>query len=156
MSQQPARGAQPDNGDFTTVQRYDLPVAPSLTAQDEFFDFLFSGSDMKYSDLKELAAKQEPLPPFALKGVKMTINVDADYTVVRTQLTHNVVGIIPGTDAKLKDSYVAFGAHYDHIGYSQTAGATRIRRRRRRRRRCTGQTRETPQAWRQHQQRSRR
>ena len=43
----------------------------------------------------------------------VTINVDADYTVVRTQLTHNVVGIIPGTDAKLSDTYVAFGAHYD-------------------------------------------
>ncbi len=61
---QPARGAQPaaggrgfgqpDNGDFTTVQRYDQPVTPSLTAQDEFFEFLFSGSDMKYETLKDL------------------------------------------------------------------------------------------------------
>jgi len=121
------RGAfgQPDNGDFTTVQRYDAPVPPSLTAQDEFFEFLFSGSDVKYSELKDLASKQEPIPPFALKGVKVTINVDADYTVVRTQLTRNVVAIIPGTDARLKDSYVAFGAHYDHIGYSQTPGAGR-------------------------------
>ena len=25
----------------------------------------------------------------------------------------------PGTDAALKDTYVAFGAHYDHVGYSQ-------------------------------------
>ena len=140
-----ARGAQPDNGDFTTVQRYDTPVAPSLTAQDEFLEFLFSGSDVKYSELKELSTKQEPIAPFALKGVKMTINVDADYSVVRTQLTHNVVGIIPGTDPTLKDTYVAFGAHYDHVGYSQTstagrgfgggaAGAGG----------CTGQTRETP------------
>ena len=47
------RGGQPDNGDFTTVQRYDQPVAPSLTAQDEFFEFLFSGSDMKYAELKD-------------------------------------------------------------------------------------------------------
>ncbi|HEU4936482.1 MAG TPA: M28 family peptidase [Vicinamibacterales bacterium] len=139
------RGAQPDNGDFTTVQRYDTPVAPALTAQDEFLEFLFSGSDVKYSELKELSTKQEPIAPFALKGVKITINVDADYTVVRTQLTHNVVGIIPGTDPTLKDTYVAFGAHYDHVGYSQTssagrgfgggaAGAGG----------CTGQTRETP------------
>jgi Peptidase family M28 len=143
---QPAtgRGGQPDNGDFTTVQRYDLPVAPSLTAQDEFLDFLFSGSDMKYSDLKELAAKQEPLPPFALKGVKMTISVDADYAVVRTQLTHNVVAIIPGTDAKLKDSYVAFGAHLDHIGYSQTAGGRGFGGGAGGAGGCTGQTRETP------------
>ncbi len=119
------RGGQPDNGDFTTVQRYDQPVAPSLSAQDEFLDFLFSGSDLKYSELKAHATSQDPIPPFALKNVTLTINVDADYTVVRTQLTHNVVGIIPGTDPKLKDSYIAFGAHYDHVGYSQRSGAGR-------------------------------
>ena len=126
----PAPGAQPagggrgqvDNGDFTTVQRYDTPVTPQLTAQDEFFEFLFSGSDVKYADLKAKAAAQEPLPAFALKGVKMTFNVDADYTVVRTQLTRNVVGIVPGTDPRLKDTYVAFGAHYDHTGYQEAAG----------------------------------
>jgi hypothetical protein len=137
---------QPDNGDFTTVQRYDVPVVPTLTAQDDFFEFLFSGSDMKYAQLKELAISQEPIPPVALKGVKLTISVDADYAVVRTQLTRNVVGIIAGTDARLKDSYVAFGAHYDHIGYSQTApgagrggfGGNNAAGG------CTGQTRDTP------------
>ena len=133
-AQPTGRGAQPDNGDFTTVQRYDQPVAPSLTAQDEFLEFLFSGSDIKYSELKQHATNQDPIPPFALKEVKLTFDVDADYTVVRTQLTHNVVAIIPGTDPKLKDTYVAFGAHYDHIGYSQTPrGRPRIRRRSRRR-----------------------
>jgi hypothetical protein len=127
------------------VQRYDQPVTPSLTAQDEFFEFLFSGSDMKYAELKELVTKQEPIPPFGLKGVKMTINVDADYTIVRTQLTRNVVGIIPGTDAKLKDQYVAFGAHYDHIGYSQTSGGGRgFGGGAAGAGGCTGQTRDTP------------
>ncbi len=123
-----ARGgfnAPPDNGDFTTVQRYDEPVAPSLSAQDEFLDFLFSGADVKYAELKERASKQEPLPPALLKGVKMTIQVDADYTVVRTRLTRNVVGIVPGTDPKLRDTYVAFGAHYDHVGYAEGSTAGR-------------------------------
>ena len=76
---------------------------------------------MKYAELKEKADKREPLPRFALKGVKITINVDADYQVVRTRLTNNVVGIIEGSDPKLKDTYVAFGAHYDHIGYGEGA-----------------------------------
>jgi peptidase M28-like protein len=114
------RGGQIDTGDFTTVQRYDQPVPPQLNAQDEFFEFLFSGSDKKYSELKELAAKGEPLPHFTLKGVKMTVNVDADYDVVSTRLTRNVVGIVEGSDASLKDTYVLFGAHYDHIGYQQS------------------------------------
>jgi hypothetical protein len=137
------RGGQVDNGDFTTVQRYDRMVTPQLTAQDEFFEFLFSGSEIKYAELKGKASKREPRPRFTLKGVKMTVDVDADYQVVRTQRTNNVVGIIDGTDAKLKDTYVAFGAHYDHLGYREGAapsggGANPGG--------CTGQTRPEPRA----------
>jgi hypothetical protein len=116
-------GAQPDNGDFTTVQRYDSIITPQLTAQDEFLEFLFSGSDVTYAELKDKADKREPLPRFPLKGARVTINVDADYQVVRTRLTNNVVGIIEGSDPKLKDTYVAYGAHYDHTGFRETAKA---------------------------------
>jgi len=120
------RGGQVDTGDFVTVQRYDTPVPPAVTAEDDFFEFLFSGSDTKYAQLKDAAAKREALPGFALKNVKITINVDADYDVVSTRLTRNVVGIVEGSDPQLKDTYVLFGAHYDHIGYSaNTAPAGR-------------------------------
>src|SRR5215207_4773325 len=114
------RGQTPDNGDFTTVQRYDAAVTPQLTADDSFFEFLFSGSDVTYPELKAKIDKREPLPTFSLKGVKLTIDVNADYQVVRTRLTHNVVGIVEGTDTKLKDTYVAFGAHYDHVGFRES------------------------------------
>jgi hypothetical protein len=119
-------GAQPQSGraaqsaaDFTTAQRYDLPIAPSVTARDEFFEFLFSASEVKYSELKDLAARREPLPRFALKGVKLTFDVNPDYSVVSARLSRNIVGLIEGTDAKLRETYVAFGAHYDHIGYEE-------------------------------------
>ena len=133
-------GAQP-TVDFTTAQRFDLPVAPAVTAQDEFFEFLFSGSKVSYAELKDLAARQEPLPHFSLDGVKITVDVDPEYTVVSTRLTRNVVGVIEGTDPRLKNTYVAFGAHYDHIGY-QTApsgrgGGTSLSW-------CPGQTRPEP------------
>ena len=118
-----AAAARNRDVDFTTAQRYDAPIVPAVTAQEEFFEFLFSASDVKYPALKELVAKQEALPPFALKGVKLTFNVDADYAVVNTRLTRNVVGVVEGTDPKLKDTYVAFGAHYDHTGYQQAAAA---------------------------------
>ena len=113
------RGGAVDDGDFTTVERFDGKVPPAVTAEDAFFEFLFSGSPVKYAELKEKAAKQEPLPPFLLSGVKITFNVDADYTIVRTRLTHNVVGIVEGSDPKLRDTYVAYGAHYDHTGYRE-------------------------------------
>ena len=51
--------------------------------------------------------------------MKLTFNLDADYEVVRTQLTHNVVAIVEGSDPQLKNTYVAFGAHYDHVGYAE-------------------------------------
>jgi Peptidase family M28 len=147
---QPAgRGAGGGRGqaaatDFTTVQRYDQPTAPLVAAQDDFFEFLFSGSELKYSELKSLVSKQEPLPRFALKGVKLTFVVEPDYAAVTTRLTRNVVGIIEGTDAKLKDSYVAFGAHYDHIGYQQTTPSGRGFGQNPGG--CTGQTRVQPRA----------
>jgi hypothetical protein len=115
----PFRTVPVEAADFTTPQRLDNPIAPGVSARDEFFEFLFSGQDTKYADLKDRAQKQEQLPHFTLKNVKITINLDADYRVVRTQYTRNVIGAIEGTDPKLKSTYVAFGAHYDHVGYAE-------------------------------------
>lgn len=112
-------GGPNDGSDFTTVQRLDSPIPPAITAQDDFFEFLFTGADMKYAELKDKASRGEPLPAFTLKNVRITFNVDCDYQVVRTQYTRNVVGIVEGSDPKLKDTYVAFGAHYDHVGYAE-------------------------------------
>jgi len=111
------RGGQ--TPEFTTTQRLDAPQAPSITASDEFFEFLFSASGLKYAELKSKSELQEDLPPFTLSGVRLTFNLDADYQVISTQYTRNVVGIVEGTDPKLKDTYVAFGAHYDHEGYAR-------------------------------------
>ena len=113
------RGAPIPAADFTTVQRLDAPAPPNVSAKDPFFEFLFSRAPSTFDDLKRKAAAQEPLPSFPLPGVKITFNVDADYQVVRTQLTQNVVGLIEGSDPQLKSTYVAFGAHYDHVGYAE-------------------------------------
>jgi hypothetical protein len=105
--------------DFTTAQKLDSPLPANITANDDFLELLFSGSDIKYADLKAMAQQQEDLPRFTLTGVTLTFNFDADYQVVNTRYTRNVVGIVEGTDARLKDTCVAFGAHYDHLGYVQ-------------------------------------
>jgi Peptidase family M28 len=105
--------------DFTTAQRLDAPVPPAVSAQEDFFKFLFQSQDVNYDDLKEKVSRKEPLPGFSFKNTTITISLDADYKIVRTQFTRNVVGIVDGTDPKLKDTYVAFGAHYDHVGYAE-------------------------------------
>ena len=48
----------------------------------------------------------------------LTFDINNDYEPVRTQLAQNVVGIVEGTDPQLKSTFVAFGAHLDHIGYA--------------------------------------
>jgi hypothetical protein len=108
-----------ENADFTTVQRLDAPLPPAVAAQDEFLEFLFAGQEAAYADLKAKVTSQEPLPQFTIKNVRVTFNLDADYRVVRTRYTRNVIGVVEGSDQKLKDTYVAFGAHYDHVGYSE-------------------------------------
>ncbi len=129
----PAAGPRPEGGgssggrfgaplptpDFTIAERLDKPIPPVVTGQDDFFDFLFSGAGVKYAELKRKAEDQEPLPAFSLKGVSITFGIDADYEIVRTRFTRNVVGIVEGVDPKLRDTYVAFGAHYDHVGYAE-------------------------------------
>jgi hypothetical protein len=109
---------RPNPPDFTTAQNLDLPVAPSVTGNDALFEFLFSTAPMPYSELKRKAANRDPLPWFRLTDVALTFRIDHDYDVVRTQLTQNVVAIVEGSDPQLKSTYVAFGAHYDHVGYA--------------------------------------
>src|SRR5205814_1035457 len=105
-------------GDFTTPDNFERLNPPQITGNDAFFEFLFTGAPKSFAEIKDLAVKQQPLPTFALPNVKITFNVDATYQVLQTLYTHNVVGMIEGSDPRRKDSYVLFGAHLDHIGYT--------------------------------------
>lgn len=109
---------------FTTTTRLDFPKAPAVTVSDEVLEFLFSASGLNYADLAAKADRREDLPPATIKGAKLTFNLNADYRVTATRMTQNVVGIIEGRDPQLKGTYVAFGAHYDHLGINQNAPAT--------------------------------
>jgi Peptidase family M28 len=111
-------GAPRPAPDFTTTQRLDQPISPAVTATDAFLDFLFSKAPVRYDELKKKASDRDPLPSFRLDGVTLTFNIDADYQLVRTQLTENVIGIVEGSDPQLKSTYVVVGAHYDHVGYA--------------------------------------
>jgi hypothetical protein len=138
--QAPATGPAAQRVDFQTAQRLDEMLVPQITASDDFFTFVFSGSGVDYATLKTATEKQEPLPDVTLASVSIAINVDAAYDVIQTRLTRNVVGLIEGSDSALKDGYVLLGAHYDHIGYEQFAFGDR----RNVIASCTGQTRRTP------------
>jgi hypothetical protein len=114
------RGAQPTApADLTTVQRVDGIVTPQFTGDETFFEALFDGGSVKFADILATARRGEPIAPITLPA-KVAINIDNTFVVLSEQISHNVVGMIEGTDPALKETYVMFGAHLDHIGYSQT------------------------------------
>jgi hypothetical protein len=128
------RGAQPAApADITTVQRVDGAVTPQVAGDETFFEALFDGNPVKFAEILAAARRGDLVAPMTLP-VNVTINIDNTFVVMSEQISHNVVGMIEGTDPVLKDTYVMFGAHLDHIGYSQTgtgrgAGTDGCRRR---------------------------
>ena len=111
------RGAADPDVDFTTVQKLESPVAPAVTVSDAVLEFIFASAPVPYADLKARAEKREALPAATIEA-RLTFTIDADYTVTRTQYTHNVVGVVEGSDPQLKNTYVAIGAHHDHVGHA--------------------------------------
>jgi len=108
--------------DFTTVLRIDNLAPPQITADETFFDALFAGAPVTFADVRARAEKGETLTPMSL-AVSGSIAIDNTYELVNEQLTKNVVGMVEGSDPQLKDTYVLFGAHLDHVGYRGGGGA---------------------------------
>jgi hypothetical protein len=86
--------------DFTSVQNVDAKIPPVITADEGFYEFLFSAAPAKFADLRAKAARGEPLTAFTVPA-KITVNIDNQYEVVTTQMTKNVVGMVEGSDPKL-------------------------------------------------------
>ena len=53
------------------------------------------------------------------KGETMPIVIKSDGQSKKYLETQNIVGIIGGSDPTLKDEYVIYSAHYDHVGIGQ-------------------------------------
>lgn len=61
------------------------------------------------------SASVAALSPGATKGA-ITLGARIEAAKVSPIKLRNVVGMLPGSDAALKDSYVMLSAHYDHVG----------------------------------------
>lgn len=72
-------------------------------------------------DLKTLieSAQTRDFKPVSL-DTKISLELSA---AVRSKSTGNVLGMIPGSDPKLKDEYLILMAHHDHLGRSETRDA---------------------------------
>jgi len=56
----------------------------------------------------------------AVAAIKNTadipVNVKVEGLVIEKMMTHNVVGVVEGSDPVLKNEYIIYSAHYDHVG----------------------------------------
>ena len=65
------------------------------------------------SQLKERIDREEKPASMPLPGLKISIAVSLEKI---TQTVHNVIGILSGSDPRLRDEVIVVGAHYDHLG----------------------------------------
>ncbi len=87
---------------------------PTAYVGEKTLNALFDGERVSGAAVLQEAANVKFSDSFALKGDKeVTLNVAGNLEILPTQ---NVVAIWEGSDAALKQEYVAVGAHYDHIG----------------------------------------
>jgi len=72
---------------------------------------LFTACGLDYDTAKKAAAGRD-FHPVSL-GAKASFAVD---NALRNVASKNVVALLPGSDPKLKDEYVIYTAHWDHLG----------------------------------------
>jgi Zn-dependent M28 family amino/carboxypeptidase len=85
-------------------------------------DKLFIDSGHTFREILAAADGQKPLPRFAIPS-----RLKATAAVKRTDVvSQNVVAMLSGTDPKLKEEYVIFTAHLDHLGIGKPIGGDAI------------------------------
>jgi hypothetical protein len=94
----------------------------SLTLTNRGAEKLLAGSGHSLEELQKLARANEPMPTFDLKGT-----LRAKAALKREPFAApNVVGVLPGSDKKLKNEYVIMSAHLDHLGIGRALNGDTI------------------------------
>jgi hypothetical protein len=84
----------------------------SVTFNPDHAGRLFEGSGQDYAALLAAAQDRKPLPRFPVPtSIAATVRFVSD-----ERQSENVVGILPGTDPRLRNEYVVLSAHLDHVG----------------------------------------
>ncbi|MCB0826718.1 MAG: M28 family peptidase [Armatimonadetes bacterium] len=76
---------------------------------------LGEGASIPAISMTESAAKSVFPAGMSGSAVGSKVTIDLGVEVERTY-SNNVIGIVPGSDPKLKEEMISIGAHYDHVG----------------------------------------
>ena len=100
-----------DNLDPLTKGDFSVGI-PVFRIKRNVADAILSKSKQPINDLeKKLNTDRKPSSFFT------ETNVDGKSEIIQTMVgTRNIVMLLPGEDVKLKDEYMIFGGHFDHLG----------------------------------------
>jgi len=117
----PAGGRGPGlNGPPYQVAKFQgarTPSVPMITSGIELTNAIFQGEKLSATQAFEGGTTNKKLDSFALNPEKkLTLHIAVNTTLNHTE---NVVGILEGSDPVLKNEYVVFSAHLDHIGLAE-------------------------------------
>jgi Zn-dependent M28 family amino/carboxypeptidase len=102
--------------DETAGQQVGITVNPARAEK------FFAGSGHSFKDILALSDRGQPLPRFPIPASVQVVVTTATEDIE----SQNVVGILPGDDAALKDEYVVLSAHLDHLGVGSPVKGDRI------------------------------
>jgi hypothetical protein len=100
----------------TAGQQFSAAINPAHAGQ------FFAASGHTFAELLALADQGKPLPRFPLH-IRIRATEHMEVSQVESQ---NVIGLVPGSDPVLKNEYVVFGAHLDHLGVGAPINGDRI------------------------------
>ncbi len=91
----------------------DMGEAPEFNSwfTENVSETLFSSANLDLHEMLDAAADRE-FEPVPLHGVTLNVELNAEYSDLSSR---NVIGMIEGNDPELKDEYVIFSAHHDHL-----------------------------------------
>ena len=106
------------------VTQSSTPTGSNVLMSMNMANALLKGEKFDAAALVSKFNAGEALPTFEFSSGK---NVKVNITVKNERpMTQNVVAVWEGSDPKLKNEYVAVGAHYDHVGICAPASADPI------------------------------
>jgi hypothetical protein len=80
---------------------------------------LLRGSGHTIEGLQKGIDSSKKMNSFSIPGARATLTVKIDK---QEKITENVIGLLSGSDSLLKDEYIVFSAHYDHVGKNVVNG----------------------------------
>lgn len=108
--------------EFTYDQSPFIKDFPAVQVKRSFIDELFKTAGLNFSDYQLKISKESKPASFKFDNASAEIETGV---VEASGTGHNVAAILEGSDPILKNEYIVFGAHYDHLGWGQTGSLYR-------------------------------